>query len=168
MAVSRHLICYGTEPAHRIVVQHQYQGQVTAPVLMNGAPWLVDGLAETTRSARFPSQSARRLVLVYSTSCPRCQVERPKWIERIPRIAVALQADVEIISLQSTGDLRPLIDALDASRRPHRELLVANPSAFTMASGVSFTPLIVLVDAGGRVRFLTSNLTDDAERALFV
>jgi len=105
------------------------------------------------------------LVFVSSDSC-RHSEEQAAVLLRWLRRANVVPATV-LISFDEGSKLQPpLVSALQERKVPFQRLKIQNQAAFSEDTGLAWTPAILIVDSGLRVRLVTEHLSASAEERI--
>lgn len=88
-----------------------------------------------------------RLLFFFTTTCPVCRDNQPRWSELHGRVANRM--DVVGVSLDDPEQTRSYLEGLEI---PFRVVTVIDPQSFVREQGVDLVPLTVHVGADGAVR----------------
>lgn len=144
------------------------QTATTTPMPLNGFRPTLRGVvvaAGSAEHAEVADPGEPRLLFIVSDTCPGSGVAVPQWVDWI-RSSRNRGYSAVVVSMAGTEHLAQIVDAL-ASRGIHAvPSQVTQVQEFTRFSGVSVTPTLLALDAGGHIRFVGGMFSQSTGRVL--
>lgn len=138
---------------------------VVGPALLNGLQIKLDDASMAPFASSIVHKNprtdvTRQLVFAANDACPYCRTQVPLWIDLIKTLPLA-NAEVLLLSLNGSTVLAPLENALKSRNANYRVVSVNdNIGMYGVASGISFVPLLIVLDGESRVRVITPMLSE--------
>jgi hypothetical protein len=150
-------------------IQLEYDAEASAKsqkVLLNGSLVPLDEFLGAHASGS--ASASRRLVLVGSDECGASLKQVPEWQRALAALPMGSEDEVILVSFTGTTLFEPLTKLLGERRIPFRVLKLEYSDRFRFISrtGLTSTPLTLLVDNEYRLRLLIPILQGDYTRVL--
>jgi hypothetical protein len=127
------------------------------PFVLNGLILRFDRHVRPT--LKIGDRTSRYLVLVSSDECPVCLDAVDSWVSLLDRLK--FEPTDYVVHVTTRGMMIPnTIAAALKSRNVGRQILrVDGQAGFAEETGLAWTPAVILLDAGLRVRLISSQVT---------